>query len=176
MGGSVKGAAHHAWGQNTWDPIADDLLEQWRHNCRDWLARLYAFAVPNKAALDELATVSPIVEVGAGTGYWASLLRSQGVDVVAYDSIPPSSEDSSNASFGRRRSKQKRGSPTMNEYHGAAAQFTEVLRGSADMLGSASDASHALFLCYPPRESQWHLTACPLLEVTVSSMSENGMA
>jgi hypothetical protein len=30
-----------------------------------------------------------VVEVGAGTGYWAALLRARGVDVVAYDVRPP---------------------------------------------------------------------------------------
>lgn len=132
------------------DPIADDLLEQWRHNCRDWLARLFAFAVPNAAALNELAALSPIVEIGAGTGYWASLLRSKGVDVVAYDSAPPSSEESASASFSGRRKSKKQKAAAMNEYHGASAQFTEVLRGGADVLGSASDAAQTLFLCYPP--------------------------
>ena len=112
---------------------------------------MFAFAVPNEAALNELAALSPIVEIGAGTGYWASLLRSKGVDVVAYDSAPPSSEDSAGASFGgRRRKSKKQKAAGMNEYHGATAQFTEVLRGGADVLGTASDAAQTLFLCYPP--------------------------
>ena len=36
-------------------------------------------------ALDAIAAVSPITEIGCGTGYWAALLRTRGVDVLAFD-------------------------------------------------------------------------------------------
>lgn len=45
----------------------------------------YAYAVPDDAALDAIAACGPIVEIGAGLGYWAALLRARGVDVVAFD-------------------------------------------------------------------------------------------
>lgn len=38
-------------------PPAFELLEAWRDCSRDWAARLYAFAVPNQAALDALAAI-----------------------------------------------------------------------------------------------------------------------
>ena len=50
-----------------------DVLVQ--YTSRDRLVMKYAWAVPNDAALDALAHLGPIVEVGAGTGYWAKLLR-----------------------------------------------------------------------------------------------------
>ena len=50
------------------------------------------FAVPNDAALNCIARHAPIVEVGAGSGYWATLLNQRGVDVVAYDAEPPTKE------------------------------------------------------------------------------------
>src|ERR671925_199912 len=34
-----------------------------------------------------------VVQIGAGTGYWARLLRDRGVDVVAFDIAPPPSPD-----------------------------------------------------------------------------------
>ena len=49
-------------------------------------------AVPSEEALLELAKHAPLAEVGAGTGYWSSQLQQRGVDMVAYDSRPPSSE------------------------------------------------------------------------------------
>ena len=52
------------------------------------------------------------MEVGAGTGYWAATLRRRGVDVLAYDLIPPSAE-----------------APEANAYHGRLPAFTDVLRG-----------------------------------------------
>jgi hypothetical protein len=48
--------------------------------------REYAFAVPDEAAIQALVKLSPLVEFGAGTGYWAALLTAHGADVVAYDS------------------------------------------------------------------------------------------
>ncbi|MGD9749700.1 MAG: hypothetical protein AB7W59_01775 [Acidimicrobiia bacterium] len=52
------------------------------------MVRVWAWGVPNDAALDTIAEHGPIVEIGAGGGYWAKLLRSRGVDVVAYDPDP----------------------------------------------------------------------------------------
>ena len=48
-----------------------------------------AFAIPAPAHLAEVARHSPLVEIGAGTGYWAWCLRQLGVDIVAYDRFPP---------------------------------------------------------------------------------------
>ena len=39
--------------------------------------------------LDALAERAPLVEVGAGLGYWAAALRARGVPVLALDSHPP---------------------------------------------------------------------------------------
>ena len=42
--------------------------------------------------LDVIAEHSPIVELGAGTGYWAAMLARRGADVIAYDIEPPTSK------------------------------------------------------------------------------------
>lgn len=55
----------------------------------DECRRRWSFAIPNDAALDAIAKRGPVVEVGAGTGYWAALLAQRGVDVLAYDYRPP---------------------------------------------------------------------------------------
>ena len=44
-----------------------------------------AWSVPTHEALDALAALSPLVEIGAGNGHWASLLRRRGADIVAFD-------------------------------------------------------------------------------------------
>ncbi|KNC50797.1 uncharacterized protein AMSG_06697 [Thecamonas trahens ATCC 50062] len=55
-----------------------------------WIER-FAWAVPTKAAIDVvtglvgLAGASRVVEIGAGNGYWASLIAARGVEVAAYD-------------------------------------------------------------------------------------------
>lgn len=66
-----------------------------RSDSRAEAIRTYAFAVPSDAALDLIQRVasSGIVEIGAGTGYWAALLAVRGVDVVAYDPAPAPSSD-----------------------------------------------------------------------------------
>jgi len=56
---------------------------------RHKLSMRYSWAVPTDEALDAIAEWGPIVEVGAGTGYWAHLLEARGVDIVAYDLNPP---------------------------------------------------------------------------------------
>lgn len=48
----------------------------------------YSWAVPNEGAIDLIARYSPLVEIGAGTGYWARLLEDAGADIVAYDLKP----------------------------------------------------------------------------------------
>lgn len=56
------------------------------------------FAVPNEAALVELDFLAMeskkhVLQMGAGTGYWTSLLRQRGIDVAAYDLHPPARQD-----------------------------------------------------------------------------------
>src|SRR5579883_3024053 len=55
---------------------------------RDVLVKKYSWAVPTEEALKTIAKCAPIVEIGAGSGYWASLLRARGVAVTAYDANP----------------------------------------------------------------------------------------
>ncbi|GMF29486.1 unnamed protein product [Phytophthora lilii] len=109
------------------------LLAQWRNNCRDWCCHLYAYATPTQEALDVMAKHAPIVEVGAGTGYWSSLLQRADVDVVAYDKAPPSAEGVEG-----------------NAYHGHVPPFCSVGRGGPEVLGQEDMAGRTLFLCYPP--------------------------
>ena len=52
--------------------------------------RRFAFAIPDEAALAAIARWAPngVVELGAGTGYWAGQLDQRGIDVIAYDTEP----------------------------------------------------------------------------------------
>jgi hypothetical protein len=53
----------------------------------------YSFAIPSEAALALIAQHAPILEVGAGTGYWAHELSQRGVDIVATDVVVSSEAD-----------------------------------------------------------------------------------
>lgn len=58
-----------------------------RASNRHELVERYSWAVPNVEAIYVLVQLSPIVEIGAGTGYWARLIHDAGGDIVAYDNM-----------------------------------------------------------------------------------------
>jgi hypothetical protein len=95
------------------------------------LAELFAWAIPSEDALGVLARYAPLVECGAGTGYWTGLLRLRGVDAVAYDLVPP-------------------GAGTANGFHGRAGKpWTGVARGTS-VAAVRRHRDRTLFLCWPP--------------------------
>lgn len=104
---------------------------------RDKLVSKYSWAIPTEEAIRQIALFSPVVEMGAGTGYWASLLKKAGVDVVAYDRSPPGSTKSLTAAC--------------NPWHIGSKQHTKILQGTPETL--KEHAYKTLFLCWPPRGS-----------------------
>ena len=56
---------------------------------RDDFITEYCFTIPYYSILSTVASYSPIVEIGAGSGYWSRCLGEMGADVLAYDSNPP---------------------------------------------------------------------------------------
>ena len=104
------------------------------------LRRAYAWAVPSHEALSAIAEASPrgVVEIGAGTGYWASELRCRGVSVAAYDIAPVHLD-------------------LHNGYHhlgdgGNALPWFDVQAGGAE--AAAAHSERTLLLCWPPKESE----------------------
>lgn len=93
------------------------------------LAQRYSYVFPDAHILEKLARLGPLVEMGAGTGYWAHQLRTRGTDVLAFDRAPPD-----------------RAEP--NRYHEKTPTWSEVLPGDHTELSAHSD--RALFLCWPP--------------------------
>lgn len=49
----------------------------------------YAEAIPTTAVIRRLAALGPIIEVGAGGGYWARLIQDVGGDMIATDAATP---------------------------------------------------------------------------------------
>lgn len=93
------------------------------------LTQHYAYVFPSDSALAMLAGLGPLVEIGAGTGYWAHRLRSIGVDIVAFDQAPVDGERA-------------------NRYHLPTRPWTHVKRGDQTVLPVY--ANRCLFLCWPP--------------------------
>jgi hypothetical protein len=101
-----------------------DLSERRRE-----LASLFSWAIPTGAALELLAKYAPLVECGAGMGYWLALLRARGVDAVGYDARRP----------GRS-----------NAYHrGARRPWAQIERRSS-VAAARSHRDRSLLLCWPP--------------------------
>jgi hypothetical protein len=99
-----------------------------RYVLRQALVAKYAWAVPSDAAIELLLRYSPLVEMGAGTGYWAGLIRSAGGDVIAYDRYPPPDP--------------------RNRWHAGHPTWSEVQPGGVKRLRLHPDRT--LFLCWPP--------------------------
>jgi hypothetical protein len=93
------------------------------------LAQHYAYVFPSDSTLTILAGLGPLVEMGAGTGYWAHRLRSLGVDVVAFDQAPVDGERT-------------------NRYHPGTRPWAHVEQGDQTVLPGYAD--RCLFLCWPP--------------------------
>jgi hypothetical protein len=93
------------------------------------LAQRFSYVVPDDRALSALVGLGPLVEMGAGTGYWAYRLREIGIDVVAFDLAPPEGE-------------------RPNRYHPRSPTWTEVIAGDHTVLADHPD--RALMLCWPP--------------------------
>jgi hypothetical protein len=118
------------------DPLLPDLQRLWADAVRVWPCHIYSFATPSTRAITELMQYCPLVEIGAGTGYWAHLVRSRGGVVHCFDKDPPSATGSCRA----------------NAYHGRSRQWAAVSRGGAEC-ASQLGSRGALFLCYPPPDS-----------------------
>ena len=98
------------------------------------LTHKYAWAVPNAEALAAVAQQGKVVEAGAGSGYWASLLREMKADVVAFD----------------EHGTALRGSLDANRFHSGARAWTDIVRGDATAIKQYPDRS--LFMSFPPED------------------------
>jgi hypothetical protein len=101
------------------------------HQARIRCVSRYSWAVPSPEIIEAIVRIdSPIVEVGAGTGYWAKMLRDAGVDVVAFDQHPPEPDLAA------------------NHWHKNTTQWSEVIRSDATVAGDFPDRT--LLLVWPP--------------------------
>jgi len=111
-----------------WQNNLHDYSGMLRTPGRSEMIRHYAWAVPNPHAIKTIAALSPIVEIGAGSGYWAYLLTEAGADVVAYDMVVRGDRDWSFAKL-----------------------WFPVVRGGIEM--AAKHGDRTLMLCWPPYDT-----------------------
>ncbi len=115
---------------STGDELAFELLKR-----RDEFTSRFAFSIPTPETLRLVGAHSPLVEIGAGSGYWAACLTKMGADIIAYDLRVPGEESpwdwrSSNQWFDDTWFPVEEGDETEAERH----------------------AGRSLFLCWPPPE------------------------
>ncbi|TDC45047.1 hypothetical protein E1281_31645 [Actinomadura sp. KC345] len=116
-GGSLEGSARLAFAQ---------ML----------LQASYAYAIPSPQTLEWITGFCgslPIVELGAGRGYWAAQLAHSGLAVEAYDSEPP--DETTNTSFPSTAGQ-------VDVWH--------PVGGLSEFATRARSADYVLFLCWPP--------------------------
>ena len=101
------------------------------------LREYYAYAVLSPQILEKIAEYSPLIELGAGTGYNAWVLQQMGADVVAIAAFPI--EEGHNWFFNTRF-----GLPTK-----VGKSFTKIEQGDSRSL--VKYPNHTLFICWPPR-------------------------
>ena len=123
-----------------WNAFSDLKAVKRVVELRDHLVSKYSWAVPTEEALRRIVELSPIVEMGAGTGYWAMLLKKMGADVKAFDRAPPGSMESLVAAC--------------NPWHIGGKQHTKVAAGTPETLKNHADRT--LLLCWPPRGPMAH--------------------
>lgn len=94
--------------------------------------RRWGFSIPGLEAVEALAALGPLVEVGCGTGYWSALLRNAGLDVIATDLIAS-------------------GDPGYGFTVGRCCEVTAM--GAAE--AAAAFPERAVFCSWPTREDAW---------------------
>lgn len=60
------------------DPLLPILSKKWFDSLRIWSCHIYSYATPSIESIDKLVNYAPLVEIGAGTGYWAYLIEQRG--------------------------------------------------------------------------------------------------
>jgi hypothetical protein len=112
------------------------------------IRRGVSYAIPSREALAALKRLSPIVECGAGSGYWARMLRDAGADVLAFDSQPPTVEGN-NACACRTFCEVTRAdcAALFDEHPDLAQRTLLMVWPGAGVEGSAADAAPWDVLC-----------------------------
>lgn len=103
------------------------------------MTQKYSWAIPNAEAIARIASFSPLIEIGAGMGYWAKLIAEAGADIIAFDADPGGLADT-------------------NVYHITRTPlYFPVQIGGPEKI--AENPGRTLFLCWPPYDDPF-VTQC----------------
>jgi hypothetical protein len=125
---------HGGFPSSSWDTVDHRRWDQTPREDYRWpMIERYAFAIPNDEAIAALVALSPIIEIGAGRGYWASLLRAAGANVLAFDTYPKEYGQGHNGWWQPGK---------------GGEAWTTILRGGPER--ASRYPGRTLFLCWPP--------------------------
>ena len=96
------------------------------YKLRENLTQQFSWAIPTREALDLIKQYSPILEIGAGTGYWAFLLESLNCDILPVDIEPPNKRANK---FGHKK------------------EYTSVIKGDQNTVKLFPECN--VFICWP---------------------------
>ena len=129
---SLSDQERHDFLAPSFDPIRRGELWMQQADLGQDLVNAYSWATPDDRALRVLKHFAPMVEIGAGQGYWCQVMRDYGIDVVAYDADP---------SKGGKITKGSSAATTKNK--------SLVKTGGPKVLEQPDNRRRTLFLCYP---------------------------
>jgi hypothetical protein len=110
------------------DDVSPALSFIIQYEKRKELVRQFSWAIPDEQVLMTIKShANKIVEIGAGTGYWAFCLEQIGVDCICFDESP-------------------------YDNHWCDAMWFNVFDGNEYSVAKHSD--RALFLCWPPYDDE----------------------
>ena len=124
-----------------WRFPGKDFEEQFQHQLasgrsREELVDRYSWAIPTPEVIDALVQFSPLVEIGAGRGYWGALIQEAGGEIDCFDEAPP---DTDKENFWHRLHRK---------FTGWVRVFTKVHQAGTEIAAVYPEAT--LFLCWPP--------------------------
>lgn len=135
---------HRRWQPSFLSVPYDQLASTPRDQVKDHhdLCRQYSWSIPDPASLEFVSRYlgRTAVEIGAGTGYYASMLAQLGTYVTCYDQHPP-----------HRSGKNHWHSPRVNRYGELTGETRPVYCGVYH--GNHNKTARydcPLFLCWPP--------------------------
>lgn len=115
---------------------------------RDRVTSSWTWAIPAPESVAWIVTIldgRPVVEIGAGCGYWAWLLAQSGVDVNAYDLYPVGHEQSwYSPEFMLRKGRS--GKPV------DVQEFYPIKQAGVEALTLPENQDRVLFTCWPMME------------------------
>jgi len=103
---------------------------------RQELISRYSWAVPTDEAIREVVKYSPLIEIGAGSGYWAHLIKQAKGDIICFDDFSLKYDE---------------------RWLYSAKTWHRVYEGSVEKIGKYPQ--HTLLLCWPPYDEPLALDA-----------------